>query len=142
VSGACDMLSKVWDIKSGKSTHTFTGHESDLNSVAYFPDGKCFVTGSDDTSCRLFDTRCYRQLNTFTHESIMCGITSVSFSASGRFLFAGYDDYQCQIWDCLKAEKPVSTLTGHSNRVSCLGVGNQGNALCTGSWDHLLKIWA
>jgi len=142
VSGACDIVSKVWDIKSSKATHTFTGHESDLNSVSFFPDGFSFASGSDDSSCRLFDTRSYRQLNSFTHESIMCGITSVSFSASGRFLFSGYDDYQCQIWDTLKADKPIGILTGHQNRVSCLGVGALGNALCTGSWDHYLKIWA
>ena len=32
--------------------------------------------------------------------------------------------------------------TGHENRVSCLGVSPTGDALCTGSWDTLLKIWA
>ena len=33
-------------------------------------------------------------------------------------------------------------FTGHENRVSCLGVSPTGDALCTGSWDTLLKIWA
>jgi guanine nucleotide-binding protein G(I)/G(S)/G(T) subunit beta-1 len=32
--------------------------------------------------------------------------------------------------------------SGHSNRVSCLGVSSDGNALCTGSWDSTLKVWA
>jgi len=141
VSGACDFTSKVWDIKSGKCTHTFTGHESDLNSVIYFPDGQAFVSGSDDASCRLFDVRSYRELMTYSYEDISCGITSVAFSASGRFLFAGYDDFHCKVWDTLKGEL-IATLAGHQNRVSCLGVGSEGNALCTGGWDHLLKIWA
>jgi len=142
VSGGCDYMAKVWDIKSGKATHTFQGHESDLNAVSFFPDGNAICTGSDDSSCRLFDTRSYRQLNSYTNESIVCGITSVAFSSSGRFVFSGYDDYQVQIWDSLKAEKPISTLSGHQNRVSCLGVGSHGHAVCTGSWDHFLKIWA
>eukprot|EP01103_Thecamoeba_quadrilineata_P008289 TRINITY_DN18057_c0_g1_i1.p1 TRINITY_DN18057_c0_g1~~TRINITY_DN18057_c0_g1_i1.p1 ORF type:complete len:357 (-),score=52.27 TRINITY_DN18057_c0_g1_i1:123-1079(-) len=142
VSGSCDFTSKVWDVKSGKCTHTFTGHESDLNSVAYFPDGYTFVTGSDDSSCRLFDVRSYHELNTYMHDSISNGISSVAFSSSGRFLFAGYDDYQCHVWDTLKGDKPITSLTGHSNRISCLGVCSDGTALCTGSWDHFLKIWA
>lgn len=141
VSGACDFTSKVWDIKSGKCTHTFSGHESDLNSVIYFPDGQAFVSGSDDASCRLFDVRSYRELMTYSYEDISCGITSVAFSASGRFLFAGYDDFHCKVWDTLKGEL-IATLSGHQNRVSCLGVGSEGNALCTGGWDHMLKIWA
>jgi guanine nucleotide-binding protein G(I)/G(S)/G(T) subunit beta-1 len=33
VSGACDATAKLWDIRSGRATQTFTGHESDINAV-------------------------------------------------------------------------------------------------------------
>jgi len=142
VSGACDTSAKVWDITSGKLTHTFGGHESDINSVSFFPDSQAFVSGSDDSSCRLFDLRSYGELNSYSSKNISCGITSVAFSNSGRFLFSGYDDYSVQVWDTVKSGDPLGTLTGHQNRVSCLGVGPEGQALATGSWDHFLKIWA
>jgi len=141
VSGACDGTAKLWDIGSGKDTQTFAGHESDINAVGFFPNGQAFATGSDDSTCRLFDIRASRELQSYTSESISCGITSVAFSISGRYLFAGYDDYTCQGWDTIKGQK-VYSLEGHDNRVSCLGVNNDGTALCTGSWDSLLKIWA
>ena len=32
-------------------------------------------------------------------------------------------------------------LAGHDNRVSCLGVTEDGMAVATGSWDSFLKIW-
>jgi len=32
-------------------------------------------------------------------------------------------------------------LAGHDNRVSCLGVTDNGMAIATGSWDSVLKIW-
>ena len=66
-------------------------------------------------------------------------ISSVAFSVSGRLLFAGYDDFNCNVWDTLKGER-VGVLAAHDNRVSCLGVSSDGNALCTGSWDSLLKV--
>jgi len=141
VSGACDATAKVWDIRSKRCVQTFTGHESDINSVQFFPDGNAFGTGSDDASCRLFDLRADRELNQYTNDSIICGITSVAFSVSGRLLFAGYDDFTCNVWDTLKGER-VGVLNGHDNRVSCLGVSSDGMALCTGSWDTYLKIWA
>jgi len=141
VSGACDATAKVWDIRSGKCTQTFTGHESDINAVQFFPNGQAFGTGSDDASCRLFDLRADRELNQYTHDNILCGITSVAFSISGRLLFAGYDDFNCNVWDVLKGER-VGVLSGHENRVSCLGVSADGMALCTGSWDSTLKVWA
>ncbi|CAG8557913.1 21649_t:CDS:2 [Dentiscutata erythropus] len=123
VSGACDASAKVWDIRTGRCVQTFTGHESDINAV------------------QLFDLRADRELNQYTHDNILCGITSVAFSISGRLLFAGYDDFNCNVWDTLKGER-VGVLASHENRVSCLGVSSDGMALCTGSWDSLLKVWA
>jgi len=141
ISGACDATAKLWDIRSGKCTQTFHGHESDINAVQYFPNGMSFGTGSDDASCRLFDIRSDRELMAYTRDDILCGITSVAFSISGRYLFAGYDDFHCNVWDTLKGER-IGILDGHDNRVSCLGVSVDGMALCTGSWDSVLKIWA
>jgi len=143
VSGSCDAFAKVWDVRTGKCTQTFEGHESDINSVSMFPDGHAFGTGSDDSSCRLFDMRCYGEVNQFGNDKILCGITSVAFSKSGRLLFAGYDDYNCYVWDIFSATaNPAFSLMGHENRVSCLAVNPSGEALCTGSWDTLLKVWA
>jgi len=142
VSGACDAQAKVWDTRDNRtSKQSFTGHESDINAVQFFPNGQAFSTGSDDASCRLFDLRAYAEMQQYTHDKILCGITSVAHSISGRFLFAGYDDFNCYVWDVLTG-KQVGVLAGHDNRVSCLGVCMDGYALCTGSWDSFLKIWA
>jgi len=141
ISGACDATAKIWDIRQEACQQTFSGHESDINFVSFFPNGNAFGTGSDDASCRLFDIRSYSELIQYTHDKILCGITSVAFSISGRFLFAGYDDFNCYVWDTLTG-KQVAVLAGHDNRVSCLGVSSDGQALCTGSWDSFLKCWA
>ena len=148
VSGSVDHTAKLWDIRTGKCVMTFTGHESDINSVSFFPDGKAFATGSDDNSCILFDLRSYQQLNNFTNDRLVCGVTSVAFSSSGRMLFSGYDDYQAIVWDTVHSgngsigRDPLGNLSTHENRVSCLGVQERGLALCTGSWDTVLKVWA
>ncbi|KAI8084570.1 guanine nucleotide-binding protein subunit beta [Halteromyces radiatus] len=140
VTGACDSTAKVWDIRTKKCVQTFTGHDSDINSVEFFPSGDAFATGSDDASCRLFDLRADCEMAVYSDDSILCGITSIAFSASGRLLLGGYDDYNCLVWDTLKCER-LSTLSGHENRVSCLGISSDGVALSTGSWDSTLKIW-
>lgn len=105
----------------------------------------------------------------YSHDNIICGITSVAFSKSGRLLLAGYDDFNCNVWDSMKAERAgmfiiiiithahtheiisklilfhsyifLGVLAGHDNRVSCLGVTEDGMAVATGSWDSFLKIW-
>ncbi len=46
------------------------------------------------------------------------------------------------MWDTLDAGRPASQLDAHSMRVSCLGMSVDGMALCTGSWDQTLMVWA
>ena len=141
ISGGCDATAKLWDIRSGNCESTFEGHQSDINNVCFFPDGYAFGTGSDDASCRLFDLRIGKQLMEYTDDDILCGISSIDFSKSGRLLFGGYDDFTCHVWDVLKG-KEVAHLESHTNRVSCLKVSTDGNALLTGSWDKELRVWA
>lgn len=141
ISGACDTSARLWDLRSKNCEQCFRGHESDINAIQYFPNGQSFGTGSDDASCRLFDIRASRELMQYVNEEIICGITSIAFSNSGRFLFAGYDNFNCNVWDTLKGER-IGVLQTHTNRLSCLGVSVDGHALCTGSWDSMLKVWA
>lgn len=143
VSGSCDTMAKVWDIRQGKCVMTFRGHESDVNAVSMFPDSKGVGTGSDDSSCRFFDMRSCGEVAEFKNEMVLCGITSVSFSKTGRLLFAGYDDMNCLGWDVLgNTSKEAYKMQGHENRVSCVGVAPSGEAICTGSWDTMLRIWS
>ena len=73
--------------------------------MQFFPNGNVFATGSDDATCRLFDLRADQELMVYSHDNIICGITSVAFSKSGRLLLAGYDDFNCNVWDTLKADR-------------------------------------
>ena len=61
-SASVDATIKIWDMRSqgDKSIATFRGHTNDINSVAWFPDGKAFVTASDDATVKMFDMRTYR----------------------------------------------------------------------------------
>lgn len=143
VSGSCDSRAKLWDYRAKNAcVKTFEGHESDINSVDFFPDGNAFGTGSDDSSCRLFDIRSYGQVQKFADDKILCGITSLTFSKSGVWMFAGYDDYNCWAWNVPGGDHFQDNHMQHENRVSCVGMKPDGKALCTGSWDTQLKIWA
>lgn len=145
VSCSVDRSAKVWDIRSGKCVQTHTGHQHDINAVAFFPDGKAFATGSDDSTCRLFDMRSYGQINQFGNARITCGISSVALSRSGRLLFAGYDDGNCHAWDTLGTGDSPAFQLQHSTdkkKISSIGVSPTGDAVCTASWDMMIKIWA
>jgi len=144
VSGSCDALAKLWDTRQPgkKSAATFSGHESDINSVQFLHDGTAFATGSDDSSVNLWDLRAGTQLNRYASNKVLSGVTSLSFSASGRLMFVAYDESAVYIWDTLYANIPGTTLQGHDERVSSISVSPDGQCLCTASWDTTMKIWA
>lgn len=168
VSGACDAFAKLWDVRTGKAVQTFAGHESDINAIQFFPDGNAFGTGSDDASCRLFDIRADRELMSYQVSTTTNDLSAANSSRTSKFSvgllqspFLFLEDCylqvmttlnaRCvlfvysktrltiQVWDTLRGDK-VGSLSGHENRVSCLGVSNDGISLCTGSWDALVSL--
>ena len=40
----------IWDMRTGQCVQVFEGHESDVNSVRYYPSGDALGTGSDDST--------------------------------------------------------------------------------------------
>ncbi|CAA7393672.1 unnamed protein product [Spirodela intermedia] len=150
VSGSCDATARLWDMRiASRAVRTYHDHAADVNAVKFFPDGKRFGTGSDDGTCRLFDLRTGHQLQAYSQEPYDGGdaplVTSIAFSASGRLLFAAYSNGDCYVWDTLVAQVVLNLGTlqnTHEGRISSLSLSSDGSALCTGSSDKNLKIWA
>lgn len=154
VSGSCDRTARLWDMRTASratQNYQYQGHGGDVNAVQFHPDGLRFGTGSDDSTCKIFDTRTGHQLQQYKEpylSNVNAKVNSIAFSYSGRLLFAAYsgaDCADCYIWDSLTAEV-VGNLRNlpkpHAMPVSCLGLAPDGSALCTASWDRTLKIWA
>jgi len=142
VSGSCDTAAKIHSINTGECEGTFRGHEADINTVEWFPDGNAFASGSDDSTLKLFDQRAYRRLSSYSVPQSVSGVTSLCFSLTGKYLFAGYDENPyAAVWDTLTAQK-LQVFQSLGKRVSCVGMQSHGYALCTGSWDYNLRIWA
>ena len=49
--------------------------------------------------------------------------------------------FSCSHDDGMLTLTIAGVLAGHDNRVSCLGVTEDGMAVCTGSWDSFLRVW-
>eukprot|EP01083_Nonionella_stella_P109345 318730_1 len=145
VSVSCDNTAKIWDINSrDKCVGNFTGHQEDVNCCDWFPDGHAFATGSDDASAKMFDTRAYRELKSYTNKNVNCGLTSLKFSKSGKYLLTGYDDPPYMLsWSTLSGRTTQSNFQSLlKKRVSCLDLNCSGKAFATGSWDQNIRVWS
>jgi guanine nucleotide-binding protein G(I)/G(S)/G(T) subunit beta-1 len=153
LSCSVDRTIKLWDLRSPQtSKQTFTGHEGDVNGVDFLPsDNNAFATCSEDGTVRLWDVRAYQEVSKFgslnhTNDPLAetSGYTSIACSKSGRLIFCGHGDSSVLVYDVL-SDRMTPTFTmnqAHDGHVSCVGIAPDGNALCTGSWDFVLKVWA
>ncbi|MFL5734407.1 MAG: WD40 repeat domain-containing protein [Chloroflexia bacterium] len=75
----------------------FKGHERNVLSAAFSPDGKYVLTGSADKTARIWDAANGRELRVPKgHEEVING---VAYSHDGKYAATASDDHTARIWD-------------------------------------------
>ena len=88
---------------------TLKGHNQPVRSVAFSPNGRLIVSGSDDRSVMLWDAASGALVRTLKGHSE--GVGSVAFSPDGRLVVSGSDDRTVILWDAASGAQ-VRTLEG------------------------------
>lgn len=108
VSGNRYGTAELWDAISWKRVRTLHGHTSRVNSVAFSPDGRWVLTGSNDDTAKLWDTRTGHERCSIRHDR---DVTSVAFSPDGSKVLTGSGDRVGRIWDFSDLVSPTSGIS-------------------------------
>jgi WD40 repeat protein len=115
-----------------------SGHTSYVNCLAISPDGSTLISGSADTSIKLWDFATGKELRTLNgHTSY---VNALAISPDGKILASGGADTTILIWD-LATGRILHTLRGHAGFINALSINRSGNLLASGSADGTIKIW-
>jgi serine/threonine protein kinase len=117
---------------------TLRGHENQVYSVSFSPDGKFLASGSWDWTVKVWDVGSWREVATLRGHQYC--VFSVSFSPDGKFLASGSWDDTVKVWD-VGSWREVVTLRGHRNAVESVAFSPDGKFLASGSWDKTVKVW-
>ena len=117
----------------------FKGHKSTVNSLAFSPNGRSLISGSDDRSVRIWNIRdgSSKVLPLIVTSSFFI---SVAFSPYGRYVAAGNLDNFLWIWDS-RAHRLVAKWEGHADSLWCTEFTPDGKGLISGSSDQTAKYW-
>jgi eukaryotic-like serine/threonine-protein kinase len=129
---------KVWDAATGKMIWTLTGHEGQIRSLRFSPDGRRLASGSQDTTVKIWDVATGHE--TLTLKGHAGAVTSVAFSPDGRHLATGSQDKTVKVWDTATGQS-TGTLKGHIRVVNSVAFSSDGRRLAGGSDDNTVEIW-
>ncbi len=112
-------------------------HSDWVNSVAFSPDGKQLLTGSEDNTLKLWDAGTGLLLRTFGGHTGTA--RSVSFVPGGKQILSGSGD-RLKLWDAVSG-RLLRTFEGHSDFVSSIAVSPDGTRVLSGGADNAAKLW-
>ena len=115
-----------------------SGHSGKVMTASFSPDGTRVVTGSNDDTAKIWDSRSGLELVTLRRSNAW--INAASFSPDGSRVVTGSNDPIAEIWDA-KSGESVRVLKGHAGSVYAAAFSPDGKRIVTASTDKTAKIW-
>ncbi|HYW20578.1 MAG TPA: DnaJ domain-containing protein [Nodularia sp. (in: cyanobacteria)] len=123
---------------------TLKGHSAAVNALAISPDGKTFISGSNDRTVYLWALNTGKCLYTFygQAEAVLC----VAISPNGKQIISGSVDQKISSWqlDTKQYHRTFSYLNSpysHNGFVNSLTYSSDGKIIASASTDKTIRIW-
>ena len=119
---------------------TLTGHTAAVRSVAYSPNGRHLVSGSDDKTVRIWDTENGAEIIS-PLQSADGFVYCVAFSPNGQYIAAGTYHGVVYVWGVSNGSTALHRLRGHSNSVLSVAYSTDGILIASSSGDATIRLW-
>jgi WD40 repeat protein len=150
ISGSDDRTIRIWDAHEGTllynpyailqpSPFAFTGHKSDIFSIAISPCGTLLASGSKDTTVRFWDISTGTELSHLVRQHRL-PVRSVAFSRDGKRIVTGSYDATVRVWD-VESVGSMGAPRLHKGLVSHLAFSSDGTRIVSGGLDKMVRVW-
>jgi WD40 repeat protein len=127
---------KIQQLQGGWCAKTFQGHERGVNAVGFSPDGSYILSGSHDTTIRVWDIKTGKCLRRF--EENRFDVKSVAIHPDGRHVLSDYD-VTLGLWD-VQTGKRLRTFEKHDLVVFSAAFSPDGRHALSDS-GRVLHLW-
>lgn len=114
------------------------GHENVVQDVAFSPDGRRLLSGSNDATAKIWNVQTGECEVTMTGHTQ--SIYGVCWSPDGSRVATACYDHTAAIWNA-GSGRQMAVLKGHTAEVECVDWSADGHWLCTAADDNTIRVW-
>ena len=145
ISGGSDNQAIIWDLDNLRLQHRLVGHTDIIHAVAFTPDGARAVTGSNDTTLRLWNVSDGKMIAEMRgHKGKIWN--AIGIRQSDGMIASGDHEGEIRLWDG-RTGAFVKTLAQHDNSVGHVSFTKDGRYLVAGAGyqarrgSYSVRVW-
>ncbi len=136
----CKYNIKLWDVATGKTIFTLSGHEDSVVSLSWSDNGTRIASASDDRNIKLWDAVNGKLISTLGEGlGHSAGVLDVDWSPNQTLLVSGSRDFKIRLWDIEKGI-PLGKSWKDDNCVRSTEWHPSGRYILTAGVDQVIKI--
>lgn len=137
-TGGAEGGVKVWDLRGGYVTHSFTGHGGVISALAFHVEGNNWklASGSEDCKIRIWDL-VKSKSNAILDGGHVSVIRGLEFNEDGTYLLSAGRDKVVNIWEGKTLKKTIPVLES----IEVVGYHHHDDVIYTAGEQGLVKLW-